>query len=119
MLHSCGPLQRLHTELHGWTALTSVCIRALRSGPLPLACRPLLADAGQRGELPSSPRHYALLQVVTEDGAPKGAQGEGASLWNAQPFHQNPGAEVPDCPAGCARAQPLEVRLEATGNLFA
>ncbi len=33
-------------------------------------------------------------------------------LWNAQPFKQPPAAPLPECPAGCARAQPVQVEIQ-------
>lgn len=42
-----------------------------------------------------------------KDGLPNDADANG--LWNGQPFRQPPAVPIPDCPAGCARAQPVLV----------
>lgn len=42
-----------------------------------------------------------------KDALPNDADANG--LWNGQPFRQPPAVPIPDCPAGCARAQPLLV----------
>ena len=60
-------------------------------------------------EAASSSAWAWLAQVVGDEKAAKPADADASGLWNAQPFKQLSGAEVPLCPAGCARAQPLEV----------
>ena len=51
-----------------------------------------------------------MLQVIGDEKTAKPADADSSGgLWNAQPFRQNPGVDIPDCPAGCARAQGLQV----------
>lgn len=47
--------------------------------------------------------------VAAEEEAEADERERSNGLWNAQPFQQPPAAPLPECPAGCARAQPVEV----------
>ena len=52
--------------------------------------------------------HVAGIQVVKE-GEEEAAEDDTNGLWNGQPFKPLPAVDVPDLPAGCARAMSLEV----------
>ena len=47
--------------------------------------------------------------VEAEEEAEADERERSNGLWNAQPFRQPPAAPLPECPAGCARAQPVQV----------
>lgn len=50
------------------------------------------------------------VQRIKDGEAAEDRGDEGTGLWNAQPFKQPPAVPLPDCPAGCIRAQPIVVR---------
>lgn len=43
------------------------------------------------------------------EGEEAGSEDDTNGLWNGQPFRPQPAVPIPDCPAGCARAQSLQV----------
>ncbi|KAK9827616.1 hypothetical protein WJX81_006673 [Elliptochloris bilobata] len=53
------------------------------------------------------PELSGVAPLAPEDAA-AAAGDDGNGLWNAQPFRQPPAVPIPQCAAGCARAQPLE-----------
>ena len=50
------------------------------------------------------------VQALREGEEAEDRGDDGNGLWNAQPFKQPPTVPVPDCPAGCMRALPLQAR---------
>lgn len=55
------------------------------------------------------------VQRIKDGEAAEDRGDEGTGLWNAQPFKQPPAVPLPDCPAGCIRAQPILVRSAFPG----
>lgn len=49
--------------------------------------------------------------VEAEEEAEADERERSNGLWNAQPFRPPPAAPLPECPAGCARAQPIQVTI--------
>lgn len=50
--------------------------------------------------------------VAAEEEAEADERERTNGLWNAQPFKQPPAAPLPECPAGCAHAQPVQVEIQ-------
>ena len=82
-----------------------------------------LIQIKQRGlptmqSLPHIPGVRYEVDAVAEEEAEEDERQAANGLWNAQPFRPPPAAPLPTCPAGCARAQPVEVPSQTKPNPF-